>query len=158
MQYKPDPRQFPQSNVPVAVLMEGKFTSLYKNRIPPAIAESKEIGFKDQGVENRMVVIGDGDIIRNSFQKGQPMALGFDKYTGMTYGNKSFMLNVIDYLLDDQNMMSIRNKEYRLRVIDPVILEQDLSPLKFLNIGLPLLLIIIFGIVKFYIRKRSYAS
>lgn len=158
MQYKPDPRQFPQSNVPVAVLMEGKFTSLYKNRIPPAIAESKEIGFREQGVDNRMVVIGDGDIIRNGFQKGQPMALGFDKYTGMTYGNKSFMLNVIDYLLDDQNMMSIRNKEYRLRVIDPAVLEQDLQPLKFLNIGLPLVLIVIFGIVKFYIRKRRFAS
>lgn len=158
MQYKPDPRQFPQANVPVAVLMEGQFTSLYKNRIPPAIAESKEIGFKEQGVDNRMVVIGDGDMIRNGFQKGQPLALGFDRYTGMTYGNKSFLLNVIDYLCDDQNMMSIRNKEYRLRLIDPAVLEQDLRPLKFLNIGMPLLLIVIFGVVKFYLRKRRYAS
>lgn len=158
MQYKPDPRQFPQSNVPVAVLMEGKFTSLYKNRIPPAIAESKEIGFREQGVDNRMVVIGDGDMIRNGFQKGQPLALGFDRYTGMTYGNKSFLLNVIDYLCDDQNLMSIRNKEYRLRLIDPAVLEQDLRPLKFLNIGMPLLLIVIFGIIKFYLRKRRYAS
>ena len=158
MQYKPDPKMFPVSHVPVAVLMEGTFTSLYKNRIPPAIAESKEIAFKEQSVPNRMVVVGDGDIIRNDFQKGQPMALGYDKYTGVTYGNKSFLLNVIDYLCDDKNMMSIRNKEYRLRLIDPAVLEDDTKPLRFINLIAPLLLVIVFGIVKFYVRKRRFAS
>lgn len=158
MQYKPDPKMFPVSNIPVALLMEGTFTSLYKNRIPPAIANSKEIGFKEKSLPTAMVVVGDGDVIRGDFQKGQPMALGYDKYTGVTYGNKSFLLNVIDYLCDDNGMMSIRNKEYRLRMIDPAVLDGDPKPLKVINLVAPLVLVILFGIVKFYIRKRRFAS
>ncbi|MFN8153489.1 MAG: gliding motility-associated ABC transporter substrate-binding protein GldG [Bacteroidia bacterium] len=158
MQYKPDPKMFPVSKVPVAVLMEGTFTSLYKNRIPPSISESKEIGFREQSTPTRMVVVGDGDLIRNDFQKGQPMALGYDKYTGVTYGNKTFLLNVIDYLCDDKNMMSIRNKEFRLRLIDPAVLESDPKPLRFINLMAPLVLVIVFGVVKFYVRKHRFAS
>ena len=149
---------FPVSKVPVAVLMEGTFTSLYKNRIPPSISESKEIGFREQSTPTRMVVVGDGDLIRNDFQKGQPMALGYDKYTGVTYGNKTFLLNVIDYLCDDKNMMSIRNKEFRLRLIDPAVLESDPKPLRFINLMAPLVLVIVFGVVKFYVRKHRFAS
>lgn len=158
MQYKPDPKLFPIANVPVAVLMEGTFTSLYKNRIPPAIAESREIGFKEQSLPGRMVVIGDGDLIRNDIQKGQPIALGYDKYTGVTYGNKTFLLNVIDYLCDDKGMMSIRNKEYRMRLIDPAVLEEDTKPLRMINLTVPLLIVILSGILKFYLRKHRFAS
>lgn len=158
MQYKPDPKLFPVAHVPVAVLMEGTFTSLYKNRIPPAISESREIGFKEQSLPGRMVVVGDGDLIRNDIQKGQPIALGYDKYTGVTYGNKTFLLNVIDYLCDDKGMMSIRNKEYRMRLIDPAVLEEDTKPLRMINLAVPLLMVILSGILKFYLRKHRFAS
>ena len=158
MQYKPDPKQFPQHDVPVAVLLEGDFTSLYKNRIPPAIADDKTIGFKESSMNGKMVVISDGDIIRNDLQRGQPIALGYDKYTNTTYGNKSFMLNIVDYLCDDAGLMSVRNKEFRLRLIDPSVLDADTKPLQLLNVGIPLIMIIVFGIVKFYLRKRRFAK
>jgi ABC-2 type transport system permease protein len=158
MQYKPDPADFPVKNVPVAMLMEGEFTSLYKNRIPPAIIENKEIGFKESSVKTAMVVVADGDIMRNDYLKGQPVPLGFDKYTNMTYGNKSFLLNVIDYLCDDSGMMVIRNKDYRLRLIDPAVLESNTQPLKLINLLSPLLLILLFGVFKFYKRRRQYAQ
>jgi len=157
MQYKPDPKMFPQKDVPVAVLLEGKFTSLYKNRIPPAIAESKEINFKESSVENKVVVISDGDIIRNDIVKGAPVPLGFDRYTNTTYGNKSFFLNVMDYLCDDSGLMSVRSKEIRLRMIDPAIIESDTTFLKWLNVTLPLFFLMLFGVLKFYLRKRRYA-
>lgn len=158
MQYKPDPADFPVKNVPVAMLMEGEFTSLYKNRIPPAISENKEIGFKESSVKTGMVVVADGDIMRNDYLKGQPVPLGFDKYTNMTYGNKSFLLNVIDYLCDDSGMMVIRNKDYRLRLIDPAVLEANTQPLKLINLLSPLVLILLFGVFKFYKRRRQYAQ
>lgn len=158
MQYKPDPADFPVKNVPVAMLMEGEFTSLYKNRIPPAISENKEIAFKESSVKTAMVVVADGDIMRNDYLKGQPVPLGFDKYTNMTYGNKSFLLNVIDYLCDDSGMMVIRNKDYRLRLIDPAVLEANTQPLKLINLLAPLLLILLFGVFKFYKRRRQYAQ
>jgi len=157
MQYKPDPKMFPQKDVPVAVLLEGKFTSLYKNRIPQAIAESKEINFKESSVENKVVVISDGDIIRNDIVKGAPVPLGFDRYTNTTYGNKSFFLNVMDYLCDDSGLMSVRSKEIRLRMIDPAIIESDTTFLKWLNVTLPLFFLMLFGVLKFYLRKRRYA-
>jgi ABC-2 type transport system permease protein len=76
----------------------------------------------------------------------------------MTYGNKSFLLNVIDYLCDDSGMMVIRNKDYRLRLIDPAVLESNTQPLKLINLLSPLLLILLFGVFKFYKRRRQYAQ
>lgn len=156
MQFKPDPKMFPQKDVPVAVMMEGSFTSLFKNRIPPAIAESKEIGFKDSSVQTKIVVISDGDLIRNDIVKGAPVALGFDRYTNTTYGNKSFFLNIMDYFCDDSGLMSVRSKEFRLRMIDPAVLEADTTVLKWFNVTLPIILLLVFGLIKFYLRLRRY--
>ncbi len=158
MQYKPDPKMFPHKEVPVAMLLEGRFTSLYKNRIPPAIAESKEIGFREMSPPSAMVVIADGDIARNDLSKGNVVALGYDRYTNTTYGNKSFLLNVIDYLCDESGLMAIRSKELRLRQIDPAIIGDDNQSLRIMNVSLPLLMIIVFGILKFYFRRRNYAA
>lgn len=157
MQYKPDPKMFPQKDIPVALLMEGNFTSLFKNRIPPAIAESKEIGFKELSMATKVVVIADGDIIRNDIAKGAPVALGFDRYTNTTYGNKSFFLNVMDYLCDDSGLMSVRSKEFRLRMIDPAVLEKDTTGLKWFNVIFPIVLLLAFGGFKYYIRLRRYS-
>ncbi len=158
MQYKPDPKMFPLRYVPVAMLVEGRFTSLYKNRIPPAIAEDKDIGFRESSDSSAMVIISDGDIARNDIYKGNPVPLGFDRYTNTSYGNKSFLLNIIDYLCDDSGLMAIRNKEIRLRQIDPSVLEADTLALRWLNVSLPLLFVTIFGMLKFYLRRRRYSS
>ena len=157
MQYKPDPSMFPQREVPVMLLMEGEFTSLYKNRVPPAISESREIGFKASCENGKVIVAGDGDLIRNDFAKGRPVPLGYDRYTNSTFGNKDLLLRAIDYLCDESGMMALRNKDFRLRLIDPAVLESDTRPLRILNVSLPLAAVLITGVIRFYLRRRKYS-
>jgi ABC-2 type transport system permease protein len=90
--------------------------------------------------------------------KGVRWRLGFDRYTNTSYGNKSFLLNVMDYLCDDAGLMEIRTKEFRLRQIDPAVTESDTQPLRVLNVSLPILIILLFGLIKSYARRRRYAS
>lgn len=156
MQYKPNPKMFPVKHVPTAVLLEGIFTSNYKNRIPPEIENNKAIGYRDSSKQTAMVIISDGDIIRNETQKGNPMPLGYDKYTKTTYGNKNFIQNIIDYLCDDSGLMAVRNKEFRIRTIDPAILEDKTTPIKLINTIVPVAILLIFGLIKFYFRRRKY--
>ncbi|CAN5518069.1 gliding motility-associated ABC transporter substrate-binding protein GldG [soil metagenome] len=156
MQYKPDPKQFPVHYLTTGLLLEGSFTSLYKNRIPPQISDNKEIAFRDSGKFSQQVVISDGDIIRNDVQKGSPAPLGLDRYTQTTYGNKNFIQNIIDYLCDDTGLMAVRNKELKLRLIDPTVLEGNTNGLKAINTGGPIAFILIFGLLKFYLRRRRY--
>lgn len=157
MQYKPDPSMFPQREVPVMLLMEGELTSLYKNRVPPAISDSKEIGFKASCMNGKVIVAGDGDLIRNDFVKGRPVPLGYDRYTNSTFGNKDLLLRAIDYLCDESGMMALRNKDFRLRLIDPAVLESDTRPLRMLNVTLPLAAVLLTGVILFYLRRRKYS-
>jgi ABC-2 type transport system permease protein len=158
MEFKPDPSMFPQSFLLTGVLMEGEFTSNFKNRIPPVIAQDTAIGFKEKSKMTAMVVVSDGDIIRNDIAKGNPVPLGVDKYTGTTYGNKAFMQNVIDYLCDDSGLMVVRNKEFRLRLLDPTVMDENKLTLQVINTVVPVSLILIFGILKMYLRRRKYAA
>ncbi len=158
MQYKPDPRMFPQRYIPTAVLLEGSFTSLYKNRLPPSIAENKEIAFADSSKKTSMVVISDGDIIRNDIREGNAAPLGLDRYSRTTYGNKSFIQNIVDYFCDGSGLMAVRDKEYKIRIIDPAIIEQSETKIKVINASLPILLILLFGVGKFYLRRRRYKA
>jgi ABC-2 type transport system permease protein len=158
MEFKPDPSMFPQSFLLTGVLMEGEFTSNFKNRIPPVVAQDTAIGFKEKSKKTAMVVVSDGDIIRNDIAKGNPVPLGVDKYTGATYGNKAFMQNVMDYLCDDSGLMVVRNKEFRLRLLDPAILDESKLTLQVVNTVVPVSLILLFGIVKMYLRRRRYAA
>ncbi len=158
MQLKPEPRQFNQHDIPVAVLLEGDFQSLYKNRVPPSISQDSLIDFKQQSKKpTKMVVVSDGDIIRNDFSKGRALALGFDKYTSTTFGNKDFMQNVIDFLCDDSGIMTVRSKEFKLRMLDPAVIESQSSTLQIVNCTIPVAAIMLFGIFKFYRRKRKYS-
>lgn len=158
MEFKPDPSMFPQSYLLTGVLLEGEFTSNFKNRIPPVIASDTAIGFLDKSRKTAMIVVSDGDIIRNEFSKGVPVPLGVDKYTGTSYGNKAFLQNAVDYLCDPSGLMLVRNKEFRLRLLDPTALEEKKTVIQVMNTALPVLLILIFGIVKMYLRRRKFAS
>jgi len=158
MQFKPNPAMFPNSNMTTAVLLEGNFTSVFKNRIPPEIANNKDIGFAELSKPTQMVVVSDGDIIKNEIQKGNPVALGYDKYTKTVYGNKAFVENIIDYFCDESGLMAVRNKEYKLRLLDPTIVEKKKNQIQIVNTGLPILLILILGFVKHFARKRKYIS
>lgn len=160
MRNPPDPAEYNQSIKPLVVLLEGAFTSNFANRIPPVIAEDSVIGFTESGISTKMVIISDGDLVRNDYRKstGQAMPLGFDRYTGEFYGNKNFLLNVMDYLCDDSGLIGIRSKELKLRVLDKTELKNSKTSWQIIVTAGPLLLIIIFGIIKSYLRKRKFAN
>ncbi len=155
----PDPRQYTSGSQNVAWLLEGEFESLFANRIPPEIADSKEIGFQEHSKKTAMIVVADGDIARNQFHvpQGYPLPLGFDQYTRRTYGNKDFMLNAISYLADETQLVSIRSRELKNRMLDPAKLKDNTIFWQILNIGLPLVFIAITGLTLIVVRRRKYA-
>ena len=156
---EPDEDIYNKPGQPVAVLLEGEFESAFKNIISPVIANDKEIGFLEKGVPNKMVVISDGDIIRNQLHipQGYPLPLGYDQFTRQTFGNKELILNVMNYLCDDSGLISIRSRELKLRLLDKTKISNNKLFWQLLNTLLPVLLVIIFGIIWAWVRKRRYA-
>ncbi|WP_394972426.1 gliding motility-associated ABC transporter substrate-binding protein GldG [uncultured Croceitalea sp.] len=152
---KPNKEQYlGKGNLPLAVLVEGDFNSVYTNRIKPL----KLKGSIEKGVNNKLLVVADGDIIKNQLRNGNPLPLGYDKWTNNTYGNKEFLINSINYLLDDTGLINIRNKKVSIPLLDV----QKISDYKFkwqlINIGLPIVLVLLFGMGFSYYRKISYAA
>ncbi len=157
---EPDQRQFNKSNVPIAVLLEGQFQSVFKNRLTDDIIESKDIAFKDKSVNTKMIVIADGDIIKNQVRhygkKTIPYPLGYDRYTRQTFGNKEFILNVIDYLTGNSDLMQVRSRDIKLRLLDKTKINNQRLKWQIINTILPILVIIILGIIFILLRKRKY--
>ena len=153
---RPDQSEFVNSgNIPVAVLLEGKFNSVYSNRVLPFADPS----FQSLGKETKMIVISDGDLIRNQLDKNyEPLELGYDKWTNKMYGNKEFLMNSVNYLLDDSGLINIRSKEVSLPLLDKEKVSERYTVTQFLTIGLPIVVLGIFGFVFTYLRKRKYAN
>jgi ABC-2 type transport system permease protein len=158
---KPDERLYRKEFVPVAAKIEGAFESLFNNRIPPEIANSSEIDFQPVSKETKMIVIADGDIIRNQMQLSGgnylPLPLGYDRYTGQQFGNKELILNAMNYLTDDSGLISIRSRELKLRLLDRTKIEESRTFWQILNTVMPVLLVIAFGMIMGMVRKRKYA-
>ncbi|CAL2107200.1 putative Gliding-associated ABC transporter substrate-binding component GldG [Tenacibaculum sp. 190524A02b] len=136
----------------LAVLLEGTFSSAYKNRIKPF----KNEDFTSDKVDTKMIVIADGDIAKNQILKGKPYDLAKDKWTGAYYGNKEFLINAIDYLLDDTGIIQLRNKTINIPLLDKQRAYNEKGYWQLLNIGIPLLLLTLFGFGFNYIRKKKY--
>ena len=136
-----------------SLLIEGNFTSMYANRIKPFNIKK----FSKKSSHNKMIVISDGDIGRNQLQKGKPFDLAQDKWTGEQFGNKDFLLNAVDYLLDDNGLIGLRNKSVQINLLDKERAYQEKTFWQFVNIVLPLLVLLTFGFVFQYIRKRTYS-
>ncbi len=147
-----NPAFFNKGNQILAVLLEGKFTSVYHNRIKPF----KIANEKDESVPTKMIIISDGDIIKNDVVRNKPQELGFDRWTGKTYGNKEFLLNAVNYLLDDDGLINIRSKEIEVAFLDQQKIASQKTTWQLLNILLPLVLLLIFGFVFNYIRKKKF--
>ena len=160
LRQKPDQRLFTQKSQNVAYLLKGEFESLYANRMTSGIMESKEIGFKTSSEPTSMIVIADGDIIRNQFHipKGYPLPLGFDQYTQITYGNKDFIENAISYLVDGEGLIEIRSRELKIRLLDMNKINNDALLWQIINVVLPSAIMVIFGFILAFIRKRKYAK
>ncbi len=142
-----------QGNIPVAVLLEGKFHSVYENRVLPFEDQS----FIKEGAAGKMILVSDGDIVRNQLDKNyQPLELGFDKWTNAMYGNKDFMMNCVNYLLDDKGLIGIRSKDVKLAMLDKQKVEDEYTRSQVLTIGLPLAVLLVFGVVFGFVRKRMY--
>ena len=153
---RPDQSEFlNKGNIPVAVLLEGKFHSAFENRVMPF----QEKSFQSLGKTNKMIVISDGDVIKNQLDKNfQPLELGYDKWTNKLYGNKEFLLNCVNYLLDDNGLINIRSKVVNLPILDKEIVYENYSSAQIISVGIPLLILAIFGLLFTFLRKRKYSK
>lgn len=159
VQFKPKEIQFQNPYLPVAVLLEGEFTSNYENRLPNAIMKDSAIAFIDRGKKTKMIVISDGDISKNDFRRSTgPLPLGYDQFTNQTFANKTFLINCVNYLLDDEGLLQLRAREVKLRLLDKKKIEGKESKWQMITIALPLGLVILFGMIQFYVRKKKYAA
>ncbi len=156
----PDEKQFNDGYKPMAVLLEGKFQSPYDNHLPDTILSNKDIDFRAKGVNTGMIVISDGDVIKNDYQFSSRMAypLGYDKYMKITFANKMFILNCMNYLLDGADLLSIRARDVKLRLLDKKKIKQQESKWQMVNVGIPLVSIFGIGIVLNFLRRKRYTN
>lgn len=150
---EPDPKTYTKGLQPLAVLLEGEFTSVYNNRVKPFNLSND----RTKSDATKIIVIADGDVIKNDVVRNKPQQLGFDRWTGESFGNKEFLENAVNYLLDDNKLIDIRTKEVAIAFLDSKKIEEQKTKWQFINIALPLLLLGIFGFVFNYLRRKKYA-
>lgn len=149
---EPQEKDYVSGNQLLGVLLEGDFKSAYKNRVKPFETNL----FKENAKNNKMIVIADGDVGKNQILKGKPTDLNRDKWTGQTFGNKDFLINAVDYLLDDTGLINLRNKTLKINILDKQKAYKERTFWQFINVALPLLLLFSFGFIFNYLRKRKY--
>lgn len=151
---------FTTQYVPIAVALEGKFESIYKHRMAPAGVNVDKI--IDKSEPTRMVVVADGDIIRNDIEQHREglmlVPLGYDRVTRQTHGNKDFIVNAMLYLTDDEGVMQLRNRRIDLRLLNRAVVDSQRDMWMWINTLLPVVLLAIFGGIFFWIRKRKYVG
>lgn len=151
------PEAFDRQHLPVAYLLEGQFTSLYKNRFVPK--GKNKADFVGDGKENKIIVVADGDMLVNEINRknGSPYPLGLDPYSNTEYANGELVRNMLSYLMEEDGLILARNKEVKVRPLNKVKVSEQRTLYQVLNVVLPVILIILFGIARFYWRKRKYA-
>jgi gliding-associated putative ABC transporter substrate-binding component GldG len=150
---EPKEQDYNSGNQIFGILLEGNFKSAYKNRVQPF----KTKLFKENATDNKMIVIADGDIGKNQILKGKPTDLSRDIWTNQTFGNKDFLLNAVDYLLDDSGLIDLRNKTLQINLLDQQKVYKERTFWQFLNVLLPTLILFGFGFFFNWLRKRKYS-
>ena len=159
---EPDPSLFNKSHLPLAVMLEGKFESMFRNRLSEAqmgILQQAGVQFKPEGDSAKVVIVTDGDIIKNlvNSSTGDIAPLGYNQYENATYtGNRDFILNSIEYMMDDVGVLEARSKDIKLRLLDTAKAKTQAFKWQLINILGPIALIILLGIVYQFIRKRKF--
>jgi ABC-2 type transport system permease protein len=154
----PDPKLFQSNPKAVCILLEGIFKSNFLNRAIP-----EGVNFNQNTIGNskntKMLVFSDGDVFKNGLSEkdNSVFPLGYDRYTQQTYGNKTFLLNALDYLTDDSGLISLRSKEIKLRLLNKGKLVEEKTKWQLINTLVPLIMLILFGIFQHIYRKRKYA-
>lgn len=160
LKQRPSQKMFSQKGKNVAYLLEGCFESLYANRMTQQLLDSEEIGFKDSSIPTSMIVVADGDIIRNQFdiRRGTPLPLGFDQYTNVTYGNKDFISNAVSYLVDGEGLLSVKSREVKIRLLDARKIQSQSTVWQVINVVGPSVVIMILGAALALTRKKKYTK
>jgi ABC-2 type transport system permease protein len=151
-------QEFKKQFIPVAYLLEGKFTSLYRNRFLPE-GENKN-QFKEESKPTKIIVVADGDVARNIInpRTREPQPLGFDPFTNTTFANHDLLLNMLAFLADENGLIKTRNKEIRIRPLDKEKIASGKIKWQFINLGFPLLVVVLYGLIRATLRKRRYAN
>lgn len=159
---KPEKKDFTKSSLPIAVIREGAFTSAFRHRMRDNLKLTGEYTFKESSAHAMIAVVADGDIIRNQVRmtaNGPALSpLGFDRFTKQTFGNKDFVVNLVNYMADDAGIMSLRNRDIRLRLLDRARLQEEDVKWKIINTLFPVLFVLAVGIGVFYWRRRKYTK
>lgn len=163
VKHEPKIEQFNKKNKSLAVLLEGSFESVFKNRLTNEtfqMLDTLHIKFKDKSPKTKMLVVSDGDIIRNDVRKSNNviLPLGYDKYTNKTFGNKTFVLNAIDYLCDKSGLIIVRSKEVKLRLLNKVRVNNEKFYWQTVNMCFPIFSVVLFGIIYNFFRRRKYSG
>ncbi len=157
LRQEPQPDQYRSGPQAVAYLLEGAFSSVFKNRILPDSVD--QASYQPSSAPTRLIVCSDGDFVRNEVnrQNNSPYALGFDPITERTFANADFVMNALAYLTDENGLISARTKEIKVRPLDQVKVEAEATRWQVINLVLPIVLIAMFGAIKYYLRQRRYA-
>lgn len=151
-----NPKLYQTANIPVAYLLEGEFTSAFQGRFPPEGFSEKE--FIQKGKDSKVLVVGDGDLLSNDFDRRtrQPLPIGYDEISKNTYSNQEFFLNTLSYMLDEGGIITSRSKEFEIRPLDTFKIQEEKSYWQFLNLVVPNVIILVFGLAWYFWRKRKY--
>lgn len=154
----PRPEAFRSGPQAVAYLLEGTFTSAFRNRVLPDMADPRS--FLEKSTSTKIIVCSDGELIRNEINRrtGEPLPLGYDPITERQFANKDFVLNALSYLTDEEGLITARTKEIQIRPLDQVKVKRESTQWQFINLFTPILLIVAFGAGKFYLRRRKYTG
>jgi gliding-associated putative ABC transporter substrate-binding component GldG len=157
-----DRRMFNKPNIPVAWLLEGKFNSLFAGRLGTAVADSLANVYKQPFLSvaekpSRVIVIGDADLVMNEVTQRGPLPMGYNKDIDYSFANRDFIENCFEYMVNPSRILETRTKDFTLRLLDPAKVEANRSFWQFINIGLPILLVIAGGYFYQFLRKRKYA-
>lgn len=150
--------QFTESFIPVAWLLEGTFSSLYRNRFLPEGAD--ETTFLPESRNTSLIVVADGDLPRNDVnpRTGEPLPLGFDPFSNYTFANRDLLLNMISFLADENGLIRARSKEVRIRPLDREQIAREKLKWQAINLVSPLALLFVFGVARHYWRRQKYAN
>ena len=176
-QFNEDPTN-ENNKICVAGLVEGKFTSHFKNRIVDEFAKNKEVNYKTESIETgKILVVGNGSFIRNLYDSVPSQTGGYNYmpssfnnlkfddinlrlkgFNYLVYGNQEFFQNMVDYMMGDNSILGIRSKQIEIHPIDKVKVEKYAPTVRVINMIVPSLLILILGGIIFTIRKRKYTK
>jgi ABC-2 type transport system permease protein len=158
----PRQEQFTNRFLPVAVLLEGKFESAFRNRMMSGLFPDTTVRIRETGLPASMLVVADADIIRNEIRTTPQgiliSPLGYDRYNNQTFGNKEFIVNAIQYMTGHTDLINLRSRELTLRLLDKSGIKKDRRKWVLINTVLPPLIIILSGLFYNWCRKRKFSG